>query len=298
MPRFFFRPESSFAHPARAARTRRRGHYRQRGQALIETTLSALLVLVPVFLIGWALYSYGQARTTALNGARYAAWERTVWRDPEKSGGATKSTAEIESLMIERFFAKPDAPIQSSVGAPASNADLPSFYSLHNGDKSVDIERPAAEAQDGQAARPTLTLKESGETTSSLAGIFNAYASFMGGEAQLEKKGLYVSEVGVKLNAVRHLEVFENLNLTVTQRAAVVTDAWSAGGAAREEAIVEPLVPASALGDLLDSFAVLTDMLGEWTPFVEFDPGCVRGDVVPKDMLPSGTAQATGVCQK
>ncbi|MDR0674013.1 MAG: hypothetical protein LBF93_10270, partial [Zoogloeaceae bacterium] len=57
---------------------------RQRGQALVEVVLSLLLVLIPMFIIGWALYAHGQARTSALNGARYAAWERTVWRDPEK----------------------------------------------------------------------------------------------------------------------------------------------------------------------------------------------------------------------
>ena len=87
---------------------------RQRGQALVEVTLSALLALIPAFIFGWALYAHGQARTTALNGARYAAWELTVWRDPGSkswSGAAARSTGEIENLMIERFFARPEAPI-------------------------------------------------------------------------------------------------------------------------------------------------------------------------------------------
>lgn len=276
----------------------------QRGQALVEVVLSLLLVLIPMFLIGWALYAHGQARTTALNGARYAAWERTVWRDPEKeepkpwSGAAKKSAKEIEEFMIERFFARPDAAIQSSVGTPATNADLPSFYSLHNGDKVIDIERMAGEANEGEAARPTLTLDQDSEKTSTVAAAYNGISSFMsalgGSGMTLEDKGLYVAEVKVKLNAVRHLKVFEDLNLTLTQRAAVVTDSWSAGGVKHEVAVVEPLVPASRLGGITESFSAL----GEWTPFAEFDPGCVRGDVVPKDMLPSGTAQVGGVCKK
>jgi hypothetical protein len=291
--------ESFSPSPARAGRIPARGRRRQRGQALTEVALSALLVLIPTFIFGWSLYSYGQARTTALNGARYAAWERTVWRDPGKahlpSGTATRATNEIENLMVERFFARPGAAIQSTYAgdARATNAHLPSFYSLHNGDHSVDIERSAAGAGDGEAARPTLALNESSEKTSTVTALYSVLSALGGGGMPLEDKGLYVAEVKVKLNAVRNVKVFEDFNLTLAQRAAVVTDAWSAGGAAHEEAIVEPMVPAGALGDLTEVFS----LLAEWTPFAEFKPGCVRGDIVPKEMLPPGTAQAGGVCR-
>jgi hypothetical protein len=257
----------------------------------VEVVLSMLLVLIPTFIIGWSLHAYGQARSTALNGARYAAWERTVWRAPDKtvwSGAAVKSTDEIEKLMVERFFARPDAVIQSNVDTLATNADIPSFYSLHNGDKAIDIE----------AARPSLALKESPEGTSTMATLYNSFSGIMSGlgveEVELEDKGLYVAEVKVPLNAVRHLKVFEDLDLTITQQAAVVSDAWSAGGVKHEVAVVEPMVPMSALQGLAEFFSVLD----EWSPFAEFDPGCVRGDVVPKDMLPSGTAQVGGVCKR
>ena len=204
----FSRSESSSAQPAR-------GRPRQRGQALVEVALSLLLVLVPMFIIGWALYAHGQARTSALNGARYAAWERTVWRDPGNknwSGAATRSTSEIENLMVEHFFAKPGAAIQSTVGTPATNADLPSFYSLHNGDKLIDIERKTSEAKEGEAARPTLTLTESSAKTSTVATLYNGFSKIMsalgGSEMALEDRGLYEAEVKVKLNAVRRLKVF------------------------------------------------------------------------------------------
>ena len=171
---------------------------------------------------------------------------------------------------------------------------MPSFYSLHNGDTLIDIEPDAGEAGSGEAARPTLKLYDNGETTSSVASAFNGFAGFMGSEMQLEKKGLYVAEVKVKLNAVRHVKVFEDLDLGLTQRAAVVTDAWSAGGVEHEVATVKPLVPASALEGLKDFFGPL----GQWTPLGNLEPGCIRGDVVPKDMLASGTAQVGGGCKK
>jgi len=275
----------------RAARSR------QRGQALTEVAFSALLVLIPVFAIGWALYAYGQARTTALNGARYAAWERTVWRANAGPGPVTavRSTKQIEDFMVERFFAKPEAAIKSQydTSTKAKNADLPSFYSVHNGDKVVDIEKSASQAQAGEAARPTLTLRDNGTTTSSIGKAYDMVAkamSALGGEKmRLEDKGLYVAEVRANLNGIRHLQVFDRLNLNITQRAAVLTDAWSAGGRKHEEAIVKPLVPASRLQGLVDLFEPLTTV--GLTPFKGFRPGCVKGDIVPKDTLPPGTEQ-------
>jgi hypothetical protein len=260
--------------------SRFRSSARQRGQALTEVVLSMLLVLIPAFLIGWALYGYGEVRTSALGGARYAAWERTVWRE------SNRPTGEIEKLMIERFFVRPDVPIRSTVGTPARNADLPSFYSLHNGDRAIDLED----------ARPILKLVERPEKTSTVATVYNTISSVMSilgaGGMELEDKGLYEAQVTVKLNAVRHLKVFEDLDLTVTQRAAVVTDGWSASGEGHERGIVKAMVPASALEGLMSPFRAL----GSLTPFGSFKPGCIRAGVVPRDMLPSGSGQVGGNC--
>jgi hypothetical protein len=269
---------------------------RQRGQALTEVVLSALLVLIPTFIFGWTLYAYGQARTSALNGARYAAWERTVWKERSVSGAAAavRPTNVIEEHMVERFFGKPDAEIRSEYTASnrSANVDLPSFYSLHNGDKVVDIERSPESAEDGEAARPTLTLKDRGDTTStisSLYGVLDSLMAFLGGGSGpgLENRGLYVATVGARLNAVRHVKVLEDLNLNITQRAAVLTDAWSAGGKEHEEAIVKPMVPMALLADLIapvrDIFDSLDIGVDRPTPFSEFEPGCIRGDVVPVD---------------
>jgi hypothetical protein len=271
-------------------RTPRPLSFAQRGQALTEVVLCTLLVLVPTFIFGWALYAHGQVRTAALNGARYAAWERTVWRN--------KPASEIEKLMIERFFARPDAPIRSiyTSETQATNANIPSFYSLPSGDKLIDLERRASQAKAGEGARPTLTISENSQNISTVGKVFNTLSdvmSFAGaGGAQLESSGLSVATVSVKLNAVRNVKVFEDLDLAITQRAAAVGDTWSAGGDAHERNVVKPLVPASAL----DGMTGLLRALGDFSPFSEFRPGCIRGGVVPGDMLPGGSSQVTGKC--
>lgn len=251
--------------------------------------MSAILVLVPAFLIGWSLHAHTQARNAALNGARYAAWERTVWREAAADGAsstAVRSTSEIEKFMTERFFVNPEAAIKSDHVA-ISNAVVSPFFELPNGDKIVDVEKDPGAAGAGKGARPKLTLEEAGDDTSSVESIYgvvsNIFDAFGGDKMELEDKGIYVGEVSLKLNAVKHLAVFDKLDLTIRQKAAVGSDAWSAGGRAHEEAISEPMVPlamvSEALGPFFDFFR--TGPLSEFAPFEEFYPGCVAGDVTP-----------------
>jgi hypothetical protein len=170
---------------------------------------------------------------------------------------------------------------------------LASFYSVHNGDKLVDIERSADGASPGQATRPTLRLWDKGDTTSTIGRVYNGISEVMSWagaeEMKLEDQGLYVAEVGTRLNAIRHVKVLKDLNLDIRPRAAVVTDAWSAGGKKHEEAIVKPMVPAAVLGELIEPVIDLINGLPfDVSPFREFVPGCIRGDVVPVDMRIGG----------
>ncbi len=86
-----------------------------RGQALAEL-LVVLLVLVPIVVALPLLARYADARQRTLEAARYAAWERTVWADPETPWGEgenTKSDAEIATEIDERLLG----------GSPVYDAD-------------------------------------------------------------------------------------------------------------------------------------------------------------------------------
>jgi hypothetical protein len=277
----------------RALNTQRPRH-RQNGQALTEVVLALLLVLIPLFIFNWSLNAHTQARTTALSAARYAAWERTVWLDTDKGRDvpasaykATRGEKTIEDLMVERFFAKPEAPIVSHTEAlNVANGNLSSFYELHNGDNLLELEKTGGDEK-GEGQRPTLRLYDKGETTSMIGEAYNKVASMVaalgGAKVELETQGLYVADVSVKLNAVRGVKLLEDLDLTYEQRAAVLTDGWSLAGSEHEVAKVKPMVPSSVIGDFMEEFGIntLLSVFGGWTPFSELDLGHIEPDVVP-----------------
>lgn len=51
----------------------------QRGQAMVEALIASALVLVPLFLAIPVIAKYMDIKSSAVQAARYAAWERTVW---------------------------------------------------------------------------------------------------------------------------------------------------------------------------------------------------------------------------
>lgn len=78
--------------------------------------LAACLVLIPVFLAIPLLGKYMDIDHAAVQGARYLAWERTVWTPEEKSN------ARLENELRKRIFTRPGEKILASDhdGSPAS----------------------------------------------------------------------------------------------------------------------------------------------------------------------------------
>lgn len=268
--------------------------------------IACLAVLIPLFVFGWALNGYANARNTAVTAARYAAWERTVWfaqapTDAPTTGFnvAVKTQARIEADMVERVFqhgrgplGQPDA-IRSYVGvAPtAANSARPAGLQTYRANDSViDVER--ATGSEFQGTKPRLALSDSGIRTST--GVVEVLetigkASSLGGGTgiDLESRGLWKAEVSLKTNGlnVATLSSGAMSNLPAVrfdETAAVLSNTWSVGGAAHEETRVKPLVPMSILAvpfvdKLLDVLGFLVAPLGD------FDPGVVKPDILPTD---------------
>ncbi len=96
-------------------------HPRQRGQAMTETIITASTVLVPIFLLIPLLGKYIDMKQTAIQAARYEAWEYTVWYGTNAvqtftnpsgerpfgysaSGQPVKTRTEMQTESRKRFF--------------------------------------------------------------------------------------------------------------------------------------------------------------------------------------------------
>ena len=268
---------------------------KQQGQALTEVVIVLLLVLIPLFIFAWAFSSYHNTRREALSAARYAAWERTVWAEkvpgdlPAATARVVREKSEIESDLLARFFIQPDAPIITNTGTPAplKNADRAGFFRLHTGDNLVELEKVSG--GDGEGTRPKLELVELGKNTSKSAEVINQITKIisLGHGLDLESKGLYQSRVSLKLNGIKGVKGFSNINLTLNESAAVLSNGWSAGGASHEKYRVTPFVPTATLfgqepvKDIIDT---ITDVMGILVPpYKDLELGKIETDVVPVD---------------
>ena len=72
---------------------------RQTGQALVEFTIAAMTLLVPLFFMISYIAKYHDMQAATIQAARYAAWERTVYfgKSDWASGTVQKSESTIQA---------------------------------------------------------------------------------------------------------------------------------------------------------------------------------------------------------
>lgn len=277
----------------------------QRGQALVEVVLALLLVLIPLFVFGWAFNSYGTARNLALSGARYAAWERTVWfahppTDSPLTGNlrVQKSPEHIQREMIDRVFSTTNAAnaIQSRTLAQAptlSNGDAARSTIGYSRRNLLELERLTATNEQG--ARPTLRLYDAGITTStgvakvltSLSSVTSAISSSP--RIDLEDRGIWRADVVVRPNALNISAVSNGKQahlpfVSFRETAAAMGDPWNVGGREHEIRRVEPLVPTNIFDNsLLDTIRNVIGFIVTPLNASNLKPGYVDADRLPAD---------------
>jgi hypothetical protein len=81
---------------------------------MVEAVIAAALVLIPLFLAIPVIAKYMDIRTQVVQGARYAAWERTVW-----FGGAAAAPVGFGASVSNTWYAneKTDDVIRTEIGA-------------------------------------------------------------------------------------------------------------------------------------------------------------------------------------
>ncbi|MDB5809174.1 MAG: hypothetical protein JWN94_1296 [Betaproteobacteria bacterium] len=268
----------------------------QSGQALVEFTIAAATVLLPLFLIIPILGKYMDMKAASIQAARYAAWERTVWFGGADWTAATKSDLEIQREIQQRFFSDTAAAkLQSSQSAATGWGGT--------GPKPIWRDRggnPMLANYDGDVTQATPRGQTPGTMDAILTPVVevvNVVDSILGAKFELDMQSLYTTTVNVQ--TVQTMPIKQILKNTSSSAGTplfrmtnvLVANGWSANGAGNVKKQVEGLTPSSvAQRDPLKT--VLTVVQYVSTVFApELMPdhlkfgGDIQPDIVPTDRI-------------
>lgn len=301
-------------------------NYRQKtgGQAMVELLIVAGLVLIPLFLAIPVLGKYLDIRSSAVQSARYAAWERTVWY-----GGAAATPLGFPEVPgfpgIDDWFGKKnvwlanekdDTAVRNEIGVRLLSNTSQGFTSIDrsangfkDGSKALWQFRDAASvaARDG-STRPMLASYddvqnsiENKNAPGTLASVVSPIATFASilGSFTLEVKGAYAATVSIPIREF-DTNIFQlgTNKLTFSETNVLLANGWNANGSgldgsggAKTSALqqVKGLVPTTIFDFKIGSVNVVDFILKVASIAVpevsKLDPGKIEPDVVPPDRL-------------
>ncbi|MFJ2986285.1 TadE/TadG family type IV pilus assembly protein [Collimonas sp. NPDC087041] len=253
---------------------------RQCGQAMVELIVVSG-VMVALFLGIWYLGKFHDIQAATIQAARYAAWERTVHP-------AGYADSQIEQQTRARIFSWNRDAFRSTDGI-ASNAAWNTQTSMWLDHRNQDalIAKPS-DVTVGTTSGP-LPGSAAGTVDSVLNGLTGAIGALTGGE-KLNTGGFYKSQVSVKIANVGSLpEPLDNLNLTLTESNALVTDSWDADSPRQAAMRTRSFAPTAIFEKIQPILTPLEWALSIIEPsFKNFKPGEICPDIVPADRLGTG----------
>lgn len=207
---------------------------RARGQAMVELIIVASLVLVPLFLAIPLLGKYLDIRSTAVQTARYAAWERTVWY----GGDAASSLGWFGASNQWQANAKTDDQIRRELGVRQLSETTNAFS---NSDRSASNFQGSSKTlwQDRSGSKLLANYSDIQNTVSSAQApgtmnlILDPIANFAStlGPFTLEMDGQYTAKVTIK---VKDFDTDHFLTKTSTKNFSefnvLLANGWSADG--------------------------------------------------------------------
>jgi hypothetical protein len=266
------------------------------GQALVEFLITATLVLIPMFLVIPLLGKYMDMKATAIQAARYAAWERTVWFGHADWAAGQKTDLQIQHEVQWRFFSNnATAKLQASDGGATGWAggpkalwrDRAGYPMLVNYDSDVTQSRVRGET-------PGLI----NDILDPVVSAISTVGSILGAAFVLDMDSLYTATVNVQ--TVQTVPIKQVLNAGAatgavapmfSERNVLIANGWSANGAAQVKAQTEGLTPTSFFqrSPLSDILTIIQWVSIAFAP--ELNPnhlklgGEIKPDIVPDDRL-------------
>jgi len=260
----------------------------QTGAIWAEFIVVAVFLLISVFTLIPLMGKMVDAKQKTEMGARYSAWERTVWfeRVPQyvQNRNRRKTNIELQNEIHHRVFATRDTGIHSQQKRDTRNIKYDPFNNFQNQNTrryETMLERDSQTNGDNYVK---LTHTENnmpgiaGGITSAITSI-GALTTF-----DLNRKGYHKNTVEVSLKEFSWIDEFSGIKPTFKSNGAILADGWNAGGPREAENRVQGLLPQQVFdNDFIDN---VQRFIG-WVPmFDELDNdslvlGKVDADVVP-----------------
>ena len=258
---------------------------RQRGQSMVEVAI-ACLVVVPLLLLVPILGKYAYMRHTAAQMTRAAAWEASVG-DP----GTVPDQARVRHRLLARFYAGPDARVDSTVSTTNGSVRL------RDAMLNTYADRPLLEA-DSITLQPYANATDSG-----FLGSIGSVLSALPGDFPPNRRGLVTAHSQVKPDQLRYrngstnrfLNPFDSMQVSIDTRSTLLVDAWNASGPGRWNdknplrrsvvSQVRTLSPTAALAEYVPELDFVSE-LPIFGVIGDLDVGLVEPDVTPIDKLP------------
>lgn len=237
---------------------------RQRGSALVETTILMVVMLPLVYAVAM-IGKLIDLKQNVEQASRYAAWEATVYPASGTGGSAPQN-------ITQRFFGSPEDLLQSHAVEPGNHSlwGLSDKQHQNHFEANTQVVIDQSSIQAGyrrDIAQPTTAMRvgqlagKSGEVLDGLSG--NAWG--------LSADGLLEANVSLELNTGTWLNAGAGQcgdaasTTCLNSNAVILVDGWSASDDSQARQRVRSLMPASALEPLGDAVSVVGNlpMFGE-----------------------------------
>ncbi|WP_308843956.1 hypothetical protein [Oxalicibacterium faecigallinarum] len=263
---------------------------------MVELLIVAGFVLIPLFLAIPLLGKYLDVRSTAVQGARYAAWERTVfyggdaassigwgsftnkWKANEKTDGA------IQAEMRARYFSETGTSSHFSSSDAGASLTQKVLWQDRVGTKLADYQDVSNGIANGKAPG---TLNIILEPIADLAATLGPFT--------LEMKGAYTATVNVNVADIdTNSFLLKSTKTSFVEKNVLLANGWNAGGpdatnltSVKQQ--VKGLTPTSIIATEVGGVKIIDYVLGALSLFLpevsKLEPGKIEPDVVPPDRL-------------
>jgi hypothetical protein len=269
-----------------------------RGQAMVELVIAAVFVLVPLFLAIPLLGKYLDMRAAAVQTARYAAWERTVWY----GGSAASSLGWFGASKSWQANAKTDDQIRRELGVRLlSETTTADAFSSNDRSASDFTNRSKMLWEDRTGKTMLASYSDIGNSVGNAAApgtlnvILDPIANFAAtlGPFVLETKGEYSATVTVNFKQfdTNHF-LAQDSTAGFSETNVLVANGWSANGpsdtaktSAKQQ--VKGLVPTSIFTAEIGGVNIMDYVLTVLSVFLpeasKLELGKIDPEVIPAD---------------